>query len=86
MPVALAVDDKTLYVQIHYPRSQMRTTSLFRMKKLPSSSRELIHVYYTDADVTGASQPMDADSVYYTTPSYYPEPDGPLIVRIRKRW
>jgi hypothetical protein len=56
------------------------------MKKLPSSSRELIHIYYTDADVTAASQPMDADSIYFTTPSYYPEPESHLIVRIRKGW
>lgn len=86
IPIALAVDDRAVYVQIYYPRSQQRTTALFRMQKTPKASRELSFLSYTDASVETVSQPVDNDSLYFRTPSDYPDPDGSWIVRIRKRW
>lgn len=86
VPVALALDDDTLYVLLHYPKRRMPTTSLFRMRKALKSNAELSHVFYTDADATRATIPLDEDSVYFTSPRESLVGEGPQIIRIRKRW
>lgn len=85
-PVVLALDDENVYVQIHYPRSRPLRTSLFRLDKSAKSSSELTHVHVTNAHVSAASQPVDAESVYITSTNYEPDREEPEILRIRKRW
>lgn len=85
VPVALAVDDKTVYVQLRYDVKPPRT-GLFRMKKSAKSSSELTFIWSTDTDPQVTTQPWDAESIYITSSNFRLLSEHPQVVRVRKRW